>query len=54
MQLWDYLISGVIVSIAVWYLYRKFVVNKGCTCGSSSSCARKTGINCIQKNDSEN
>ncbi len=52
MKLWDFFFTGAIVAIAVWYLYRKLVVNKGCSCGSSSSCAGKTGKYCIKENDS--
>ncbi len=36
MQFLDYLITGVIIGAAFYYLYRVFVVKKGCSCGSSS------------------
>lgn len=52
MKLWDVALTGGIVVIAVWYLYRKLVVNRGCTCSSSSSCAAKTKSCCAQNNDS--
>ena len=51
MELWDILVTGAIVVIAVWYLYRKIVVNKGCSCGSSS-CAAKTGKDCKKESES--
>jgi len=41
MKLWDLLLTGTIVAIAVWYLYRRFTANRGCTCGSSSCCSAK-------------
>lgn len=36
MEILDYLLTGAIVVVALWYLYRKIVVNKGCGCGASS------------------
>jgi len=35
MQLLDLLLTGAVLAVALWYLYRKFVVRKGCSCGSS-------------------
>jgi len=52
MELWDILVTGAIVVIAVWYLYRKIVVSKGCSCGTSSSCAAKTGRDCKKESES--
>lgn len=37
MEILDYIIMGAIVIAALWYLYRKLVVNRGCTCGSPCS-----------------
>ncbi|MBM9538722.1 hypothetical protein [Desulfobulbus alkaliphilus] len=40
MQFWDYLLTGAALAIAVWYLYRRIVASRGCSCGcSASSCA---------------
>lgn len=36
MAYWDLLLTGGIVFVAVLYLYRVFLVKKGCSCGSSS------------------
>ncbi len=43
MEILDYLLTGGVVAVAFWYLYRKFVVSKGCSCGSSS-CATKPAV----------
>ncbi len=42
MKFWDILLTGTVVAVAVWYLYRKFVVSKGCSCGSGC-CSNKSG-----------
>ena len=43
MQIWDIIATGAIVVVAVWYLYRKFVVSKGCSCANScSGCSSKS------------
>lgn len=44
MEYLNILIPLAIVAVAVWYLYRKIIVTKGCSCGSSS-CADKTEKN---------
>lgn len=41
MALWDLLLTGAIVALAVWYLYRRFTASRGCTCGSASCCSAK-------------
>ncbi len=48
MALWDLLLTGIIVAVAVWYLYRKLVVQKGCSCGSGcrGSQAAKKNLSC--------
>ena len=39
MYFWEYLLVGAAFIIAVWYLYRRIVVTRGCGCGcSASSC----------------
>jgi len=38
MALWDLLLTGAIVAIAVWYLYRRFTASRGCATCCSSSC----------------
>jgi hypothetical protein len=40
MELLNILIPLAVVAVAVWYLYRKIIVRKGCSCGSSD-CADK-------------
>ena len=35
MNYWDFFLTGAIIIGAVWFLYRTFVVKKGCTCGTS-------------------
>ncbi len=41
MELLDIVITAAIVLVALWYLYRKIIVTRGCSCDSSSSCAKK-------------
>lgn len=50
MKLWDILLTGTIVVGAIYYLYRKIIVNKGCSCGSS--CSQKPGSCHSKKKDS--
>ncbi|PIE65371.1 MAG: hypothetical protein CSA26_03340 [Desulfobacterales bacterium] len=42
MGFWDMLLAGVLFLGALWYLYRKIVRNRGCTCGSSECSQRGT------------
>jgi hypothetical protein len=42
MAYWDVVLTGVIVVVAVLYLYRVFIVKKGCSCGSSSCSSTRT------------
>ena len=51
MELWDILVTGAIVVIAVWYLYRKIAGGKWCSCGSST-CAAKKGKDCKKESES--
>ncbi|HIP83019.1 MAG TPA: hypothetical protein EYH19_05525 [Desulfocapsa sulfexigens] len=54
MKLWDLVFTVAIVVIAVWYLYRKFVVNKGCSCGSSCSNAKSGKCTSPSTDDNRN
>lgn len=44
MEIWEVLLAIVMFGVAVGYLYRKFFITGGCTCGSSGGCpAKKMG-----------
>lgn len=43
MDIFDLLLTGGVVAVALWYLYRKLVRQKGCSCGSGGCGARTCG-----------
>ena len=52
MQLWDILLTGGVVALAVWYLYRKFVIQGGCSCGNGRCAGKRPGS--IENGSKEN
>jgi len=44
MTILDIAITVLAVGISLWYLYRRIIVNRGCTCGSSCSKSATRGF----------
>jgi uncharacterized membrane-anchored protein YhcB (DUF1043 family) len=49
MEFWDAVITVVIVGIAIFYLYKKFTKNKGCSSCEYHNPDKNSGMNNDQK-----
>ncbi len=54
MKLWEIGLAVGLFAAALYYLYRKFIVSKGCMCGNAGECSQNQKmINSMAENNGE-